>query len=269
MTLVTDLDRAIPKTGALLGVFGDNHIGIMDQAANHLMVECFEREGVTHVIANGDVHDCAAVSPHEMKAKRASLETGVLDEEIAEGRWLINWLTTRPTWLGTGNHDDWINDLAVKTNTIGTVTVKNALHIPSSIVVLPHGYQVRLGSLVIEHGDVILKGGGSTNLAQSILNKCPDQTTIVNHFHRMGAAYKTSPDRKGIARTRAAFPLGHMSDPTKHQDYAGRFPNWQQGFALVRVWFDGSTPRYTVMPVEIHRDRHNRPLLEHNGRVYR
>lgn len=258
------------KYATKIAIFGDVHIGIHDEAAMRCLVECFEREGCDFVVANGDIHDCAAVSPHAGKKKRAALETGQLAEEAASGRWLVDWLCTRPSLYGVGNHEDWINDLALDSNTVGTVTVASALGLPSAVQVLPHGYQVRLGSLVVEHGDITLgRSTGGAHLAANILRRYPNQTTIVNHFHHQDYAVHTSSDPSGRNRSHAAYCLGHVSDTTAHTEYAGRLPNWQQGGAIVSVWHDAGKARFTVHLLEVHRDRRNRPVFEFNGRVYR
>lgn len=237
------------------------------------MIECFEREGVEVVIANGDIHDCGPVAPHEMKAHRASAMNGQLLEEAYSGREYVDWLATRRlTIYGPGNHEDWINDVAVKANAVGSITVANALDLPVSdhFEVLPHGYQVRLGGLVVEHGDIVLgRGSGGANLARTILARYPAQTTVVNHFHRDDYAVRTTPDASGVLRSHAAVCLGHMSDPTAHAEYAGRTPNWQTGFGIVRVWYDSQKPRFTVDSVEVHRTRRGTPVLEYGGRIYR
>lgn len=260
-----------PKIPSKIAVWGDLHIGVHDEAAIKCVIECFEREGVEAVVANGDIHDCAAVSPHAGKKKKAVLDTGQLAEEAASGRWIIDWMNTRPCIYGVGNHEDWINDLAVSTNTVGTTTVASALGLPSDFLVLPHGYQLRYGSLVIEHGDVILgRSTGGQHLAVTILRRYPHQTTIVGHFHHDDFSVASAPDTAGVPRSHAVHCLGHLSDPTAHSDYAGRFPNWQQGAAIVRFWSDGSgKPRFTVDRIQVHRDRRNRPIFEYGGRVYR
>lgn len=258
--------------GTKLGIFGDVHIGIHDEPAMRVLIECFEHAGVDLAVANGDIHDCGPVSRHEGKRRLAALESGQLAEEAASGRWIIDWLTTRPTIYGTGNHEAWIDALALQTNTVGTLTVATALGLPTGpdFTVLPHGYQIRIGSLVIEHGDITLgKGTGGIHLAANILRKYPNQTTIVNHFHRQDYAVHTTPDQRGINRSHAAFTLGHVSDSTAHTEYAGRTPNWQQGGAIVDLWGDSGKLRYTVSHVEIHRDRYNRPVAYHAGRVFR
>ena len=253
-----------------IAVFGDVHIGIHDEDAMRVLVECFEREGVDVIIANGDIHDCGPVSRHTSKAKLAALETGQLAEEAASGRWIVDWMATRDCYYGTGNHEDWINDLALESNTVGTVTVASALGIPPSIQVLPHGYQIRIGSLVVEHGDVILgRSTGGQHLAANILRKYPNQTTIVNHFHHQDYSVNTTDDSNGVRRSHAAYCLGHVSMPDAHQKYAGRSPNWQQGGAMVQTYQVDGRPRYSVHLLEIHRDRRNCPFLEFNGRLYK
>jgi hypothetical protein len=60
-----------------------------------------------------------------------------------------------------------------------------------------------------------------------------------------------------------------MSDPAAHYQYAGRTPDWQQGFGLIRVWYEDNKPRFTIYPIHIHRTRRGLPIFEHNGHVYR
>lgn len=270
---VRRLTRTEVPDGTALGVFGDLHIGCHDAPAANLMVECFDRVGVDIVIPNGDIHDCGPVAPHEMKARTAAATNGQLLEEAYSGREYVDWMRTRRLCLyGEGNHEDWINDVAVRNNAVGSITVANSLDLPvgPAFEVLPHGYQIRLGSLVIEHGDIVLgRGSGGANLARSILNRYPTQTTVVNHFHRDDYAVRTAPDAGGVPRSHAAVCLGHMSDPSAHADYAGRAPNWQQGFGLIRVWYDAGKPRFTVDSVEIHRTRRGHPVFEYGGHVYR
>ncbi len=267
------ITRAEAPTGTLIGIFGDLHIGCEDKPAANLMVECMDAEGVDILIPNGDIHDCGPVAPHEMKARMAAATNGQLIEEAYSGREYVDWMKTRRlTLYGPGNHEDWINDVAVRANAVGSVTVANALDLPvgPGFEVLPHGYQIRFGNLVIEHGDIVLgRGSGGATLARSILARYPDQTTVVNHFHREDFAVRTSPDASGVLRSHAAVCLGHLSEPSAHAEYAGRVPNWQQGFGLVRVWYDGDKPRFTVDSIEIHRTRRGGPIFEYNGRVYR
>lgn len=264
--------HTLSKKSHKIAVFGDVHIGIHDEPAMRALIECFEREGCDLIIANGDIHDCGPVSRHPTKAKLAALETGQLAEEAASGRWIIDWCTTRPCLYGTGNHEDWINDLALATNTVGTLTVTSALGLPAGrdFIVLPHGYQIRWGSLVLEHGDVIFpRSSGATHLAANVLRRFPNQTTVINHFHHADFAEHTVDDAHGIPSSHACYTLGHVSLKEKHQEYAGRAPNWQQGGAIITTYVVDGKSRFTVYPIEVHRDRRNRPVFEFNGHIYR
>lgn len=259
-----------PPDGTRIAVMSDVHIGIHDEPAIRTLIECFEREGVTWAIANGDIHDCAAVSPHKGKARRAVATSGQLAEEAASGRWIIDWLQTRAeTFIGEGNHEDWINDLALETNTVGTTTVTSMLGLPEGphFHTLPHGYQIRIGSLVLEHGDLI--PGGGQHKAANILRRFPNQTTIVGHHHIDDYSILSHPDQSGVQCSHAVHCLGHLSLPEAHSEYAGRMPAWQQGGGIVTIWYDDGKPRFTVDHILIHRDRRNRPVFEYRGHVYR
>lgn len=262
----------MPLARQRVGVFGDLHIGCHDEPAIRTLIECFEGAGVESMIANGDIHDCGPVSRHKTKAARARVDIGQLQDEAATGRWIVDWLRTRPCIYGEGNHEDWINDLALESGTVGTTTVASALGLPEGpdFRVLPQGYQIRIGSLVIEHGDATLgRSLGGVHLAATILRKYPNQTTLVNHFHREDYSVHTTADHNGVGRSHAAYSLGHLSDPTAHAEYAGRMPNWQQGGAIVDLWVADRKQRYTVNLVHVHRDRRNRPMVQFEGKVYR
>lgn len=260
------------KTRKRLAILSDIHIGIHDEGATRCLIEVFEAAGVDGIIANGDIHDCGPVSRHPSKRARARVDLGQLREEAASGRWIVDWFQTRPTIYGTGNHEAWVDAVALEQGLEGTLTVASALGLPvgPEFVVLDNGYQIRIGSLVIEHGNHTLgQSRGGANLAATILRRYPNQTTIVGHFHHADFAVATTPDHRGIPRSHAAHCLGHLSDPTQHTDYAGRSPNWQQGGAIIELWQDGSSPRFTIRPIEIHRDRRNRPIVEWGGKIFR
>lgn len=263
--------REIPD-GTLIAVFGDLHIGEHDSRAANLFVEATDREGAKVVIGNGDIVNCGTVSRHPDLKARSVAKYGDLSTETDTGRHYLDWLASRggKSYLGIGNHEDWINDVALYSGLGRTLSVRTALSIPDSVEVLPQGYQLRIGSLAIEHGDIVLgRSTGGQNLARNILRRYPMQTTVVNHFHQESYACDTTPDSRGVLRSHAAYAIGHLSDPNAHTEYAGRTPNWQQGFAFIRVYYVDGQAKYTVTPVQIHRDRRNRPFCEYNGHVYK
>lgn len=271
-TLVKRLSQKDIPDGTLIALFGDLHIGEHDFDAASLLVAAADREGAGVVIANGDIVNCGTVSRHPEVKAEAIRKYGELENEVDSGREFLDWLATRggKSYYGVGNHEDWINDVALYSGLGSTLSVRTALSIPDSVEVLPQGYQLRIGSLAIEHGDIVLgRSSGGPNLARNVLRRYPQQTTVVNHFHTEGYACDTTPDSSGILRSHAAYAIGHLSDPTAHHRYAGRTPNWQQGFAFIRVFYIDGKARYTVTPVQIHRTRRGMPYCEYNGHVYR
>lgn len=270
--------REVPD-GSLLAVLSDVHIPHHDEAALRLVVECCESEGATHVLLNGDIADCGPVSRHAGKRERDVLDIGSLRESVHRGMWLFDWARTRPCWYTLGNHEAWVEEkIATDPGLVG-LAPELLMGLPpsgSGWTVLPSGSRIRLGSLVVEHGDSIFaRGTGGANPAGRILTLAPDQTTMVGHLHRLGAAWRTTYDEHGMRRTRAAFLNGHLSREETHESYAGGYPNWQQSFALVRVHYDDTerswvpSTRFTVHQIEIHRDRGDRPTFEFGGRTYR
>jgi hypothetical protein len=270
--LVRRLTKAEVPDESLIAVFGDLHIGEHDKPAADLFVECVDRAGASILVGNGDIYNCATVSHHPATKARAIAKYGDLETEAASGNEYTKWMASRGgcAFLGVGNHEDWINDVGLYSGLGSALSVRTALGIADNVEVLPHGYQLRLGSLAIEHGDIVLgRGSGGQNLARNILRRYPSQTTVVNHFHREDYAVSTSPDSSGVLRNRAAYSLGHLSKPEAHMEYAGRTPDWQQGFGMIRVWYEDNKPRYTIQQVQIHRTRRGRPIFEYDGHVYR
>lgn len=271
-TLVRRLTRQEVPDGTTAIVFGDSHFGEHDAPALDLMVECADRIGAKLVISNGDIANCGAVARHPDAKSSAIRKYGDLRGEVESAGEYVKWLATRggKVLWGVGNHEDWINDVADYSGLGSALAVRTALDIPETIEVLPHGYQIRVGSLAIEHGDIIFpRGNGPRNLARTILTRFPAQTTIVNHFHREDYAVSTTPDSRGILRSHAAYALGHLSDPTAHYRYAGRNPDWQQGFGIINFWYEDDKPRFTVNQVQIHRTRRGRPIFNYSGHTYR
>lgn len=264
--------RIAPEDGELAFVWGDSHYGACDEPAMDLAVSCADRAGASILIGNGDIFNCATVSPHKETREHAIREYGDLDGERGMGAKYLRWMASsgRRAILGVGNHEDWINDVALFSGLGPTLSVRTALGIPDNVEVLPHGYQLRVGSLAIEHGDILFpRGSGPRNLARTILMRYPAQTTLVGHFHREDYAVTTTPDSRGILRSHAAYAIGHLSDPRAHFRYAGRVPDWQQGFAMIRFWKEGDQQRFTVKQVQVHRTRRGLPIFEYDGHVYR
>lgn len=261
--------KQVPNN-SLLAVFSDVHIPHHDARALGLLVEAAEAVGVTHLVFNGDILDCGVLSRHPGKKGPDLIRHGTLAESIESGRWFLDWAFTRPSWYLLGNHEAWVEKhIAADPGMAGTVEPADLFGLPRSLV-YPSTSRIRLGSLNIEHGHGFFPSGtGGQNPGSRIKTLAPDQTTIIGHLHRKFATYWTTRDEHDRQRTRAAFGNGHVSLESAHTDYAGNYPNWQVGMTLVRVYWEGDRCRFSVYPVEVHRDRRNRPIFELWGKVYK
>jgi hypothetical protein len=206
------------------------------------------------------------------KESRRTVKHATIMAEIEPGRWLLDWFATKETDYVLGNHEDRLKRFIDENPAFHGSLVSNfgkICELPSRINVIPQAGEVRLGNLAFVHGDAEFKNGtGGKYPASKLLEVYPEQSTICGHVHRMATACRTARDEDGIHRTRRAWTMGHMSVEEMHYGYVSKNPNWQNGFAMIRVYWEGNRPRWTVYPIEVLSDRRNRPYFEFEGRVY-
>jgi hypothetical protein len=250
----------------------DIHIPIHHDAACRLMVEVAQRAGVTRAVVGGDGLDMNCLSKHAKESARTVLHSTIL-EEVEPGRWLLDYFASLQTDYMLGNHEDRLKRFVDENPAFHGSVASNFAKIcelPAGLNIVPQGGEVRLGNLALVHGDAEFKNGtGGLHPAAKLLSMAPDQSTICGHLHRMAQACRTTRDEDGIPRTRRAWTMGHMSVEEMHYGYVSKNPNWQIGFALIRVFWEGDRPRWTVYPIEVLFDRYNRPFFEFEGHVYR
>ncbi len=266
------LTRVDTGSRATFGWVSDVHIGCEHTAALNLMCEAFEWAGVTHFVPGGDILDLHCLSTHPKDPDRI-LKSGTLDAEIASGRWLLDYFATRPAYYTLGNHEArwhrFVGENALPLFGNDAMSFQRVMRIPEGIEVLPPGSELRLGNLVLSHGDAeFKKSTGGKYPAQKLLDMAPDQSSIVGHLHRINQARRSTADEDGVKRTRAAWTMGHMSREEQHHDYVSRHINWQMGFGVIDVWWDGDRPRWDVTQVEVHLDRRRRPYFGLRGRLF-
>lgn len=257
--------------GTMILWASDVHIPIHNAVAGELMIECAERNGVTRTIMGGDILDFNCLSRHKKQARRV-VEHSTLLEEIEPGRAMLNWFASKESDYILGNHEGRLQSFIDENPVFHGSLVSNfaqVVDLPRRINVVPQGGEVRLGNLSARHTDAEFKGSsGGKYPAQRLLDLLPDQSTMGGHVHRISVARRTTKDEDGISRTRCAWTMGHMSNEHEHYDYMSTSPNWQTGFALVRVYWEGDRPRWTVYQIEVLFDRNNRPYFEFGGHVY-
>lgn len=267
-------DRPKFNRDVLLGFFSDTHGGIHDRPACEVAIQVAEAAGIDGVYLVGDGLDCAVSSRHEEKAKKAKIDFGTAIKERDSFDFFFKWMQTRDEKkYMLGNHEAWLQNAITLDPKFCHMTFGEVMRIPSDIQLLPQFSRIRIGSLVLEHGDAIFpKSGGGANPASKVLELFPDQDTVIGHLHHSDWAIRTKVGEDDVLRFKQAFVNGHLSIPEEHMDYAGRQPGkngWQQSFMLIRIWHFAGKPRHTITPIQIWRDPKNRPVAEFEGKIYR
>lgn len=267
-------DRPQFNRDVLLGFVSDMHGGIHDRPACNVGIEVMEAAGIDGLVIGGDALDCAVSSRHEEKAKKAKIDFGTAFKERETFDFFFKWATTRD-WVKyiLGNHEAWLVKAIELDSKFCHMNFGEVMRIPNTIEILPQYSRIRIGALVMEHGDAIFpKSGGGKNPATKVLDALPDQSTIIGHVHHEDTSYRTYFGEDDVQRYRVAHCNGHLSLLDEHMDYAGRQPGpngWQQSITLVRIWHFAGKPRFTIMPVNIWRDPKSRPVAEWEGKIYR
>lgn len=261
-----------PKDGEIWGIVSDIHFPNEDKPALSIAIEIIERVGATTIVANGDILDVTCLSDHEKDPDAPKR----FDKECDSANWFIDWLNTRgdrSVWT-FGNHERrWHRYLHRRTPELYGQSLPLVKRFKGKVLdgKLAEFPKIRAGNLIVEHGDSFWPRGTITpaNPAYNILDKAPDQTTVVGHVHKVSYYCRNSFDEHGVRRTHAAHSSGHLSNPTGHSKYVGDYANWNQSFTLVFFNRIDSKIRFNIVPIEIHRDSKNKPYALYNGKVYK
>lgn len=266
------IEHRKPKDGEIWTVLSDIHFPHHDKPALTVAIEIAEKVGTDSIILNGDVMDVSCLSDHEKDPDAPKK----FDKECESAHWFIDWVNTRgsdTTWI-FGNHERrWHRYTFRRTPELYGAPLPIANRFKGKILDgrLAEYPKIRAGNLVIEHGDSFWPRGTFTpaNPAYNVLEKAPDQTTIIGHVHKESFFCRNSFDDKGIRRTHAGHSSGHLSNVAAHSKYVGDYANWNQSFRLVYFNTIDSQIRFNIVPIEIHRDKRNRPYALFQGKAYR
>lgn len=266
------IEQRKPKDGEIWAVLSDIHFPHEDRPALNIAIEITEKVGADSIVLNGDVMDISCLSDHEKDPDAPKK----FDKECESANWFIDWVNTRgdnTTWT-FGNHERrWHRYLFRRTPELYGQPLPLTKRFKGKVLdgKLSEFPKIRAGNLVIEHGDSFWPRGTFTpaNPAVNVLDKAPDQTTIIGHVHKESFFCRNSLDDRGIRRTHAAHSSGHFSIPDSHSKYVGDYANWNQSFRLVNFNNVDNKIRFNITPVEIHRDSKNKPYALFQGKVYR
>lgn len=185
------------------------------------------------VVLNGDIVDCYTLSSFD----KNPMQKGDLNTEIRLAQGLMNRLSKAAKagecwWLG-GNHEDRLRRTIWKNApALGVVEEMNF----DKLFGLQHyGFQwkeygdhLMLGKLLVTHGDLVREHSAWTARAHFLKY---GTSVMIGHTQRIGQYHITN-----MTGDHAAYENGCLCrlDP----EYI-KFPNWQQGFAIVHVFENG------------------------------
>lgn len=254
--------------GGLVVVVGDQQAPFQDNKLHELFLNWLSRNTPERAISLGDSVDFPDISRHQLDPEN----TATVNECLQAGYDLFrDYVEASPeTWWTKmiGNHDERIRNLLLdkpKNNALyGIKRPDTEYEIGEDILGLEHAMRLdELGITVIDpkgkydlaqvnitdklavrHGWIARKGSGASALGSL---EHLGYSIIVGHTHRQAQVHHTKHEMSGALRTITGVEAGCMCrvDQTPGDD--GRIwpnftvtPDWQQGFATVQVWDDGS-----------------------------
>lgn len=205
---------------------GGHLIPVHDPKALSIAMQFIADFKPDHVVLGGDMLDCRMIS-HHTKGKPGQVEglkllsdaKGLVEEVIqpledqVKGRLIYH----------TGNHEDWLNQLADEYPGLeGVLDIERVLDLSDQWEVIPQGGSSTIGKLTFIHGDQLSSGEHSAKNAVTAY----ERNVRFGHFHTYQVYTKTSAvDMNG--HTAAAIPCLCKKDPA----YGKANPNkWMQGF---------------------------------------
>lgn len=219
-----------PKT-VVIG--GDLHYPNVNFKIFHAFVTFISKLKPDMLVLNGDISDFYSICSFDKnptKANQIKEELDGLQIDIftplrkAMGKGIIS--------ATEGNHEDrlrrymWNNASALAT--LPTMTIQALYQVEKFNIFYHQEDMIKLGSLMVTHGHIIRSQSGLTAKAHFERH---GTSIVVGHCHRLGAYYKTD-----IHGTHGAWEGGCLCN--FQQDF-DKYPNWQHGWLVVKVWANG------------------------------
>lgn len=218
---------------------------------NKLLEDLAESDSIDLLIANGDIYDCYAISSYRKEEGRGTPEAFKTEMQIGTNlfkRWRDILGPHRDIILIKGNHETrWDRYLetvgkdhlyAVLGERMGFREVFGLNEL--DVHVIPYKKPVRFGDVTITHGTTSSKAAG--NVARNAIQERFGTSVILNHCHTAAMVTQRYIDRVAVGIEN--FTLCSLDG----LGYA-EFPNWAQGFTVLRVK-DGKSYIQPVAMVE-------------------
>ena len=200
----------------------------IDAALNYISANRFDL-----IVLGGDQCDFYKISRFSKDPRRELKLQQEIDETIKFVR-NVDTVGGDVLWID-GNHDDRMRRHIADTGLSGikALEIPNLFELPERWAYAENQAHVRLGSLLMCHGDLAGTGSGTRHIAHNMYEKLAT-SVLFGHYHRFNRYYHTDYDRV----QRAAFACGHMCDEPS-ADYV-RSPGWQTGFCEVEYDHDSN-----------------------------
>jgi hypothetical protein len=245
----------------LYAILPDQQIPHHNKPLHELVCRWLDTNQPYGMILSGDVIDLPTLSkhrhnPHMVPNRDTAFQQGI-DETYAV---MANYVQASPSpfrRMIPGNHEERLQNFLIErapelvgVKRAGQEDQHSAFSIPFLIrsdelgfewVTAPNGAEwpdaelVLSPHLAIRHGWLAKKGSGKT--AWATLDSL-GYSVIVGHTHRQGQVFKTIREITGARRTVTALEAGSLSEP--ELGYTAGNADWQHGFAVVRMFSDGT-----------------------------
>lgn len=254
---------------------GDVHFGVEDPAMLGLMTRAAIFANVNGMILVGDTFDSYGISRHPKSAKvlKNRKKVTVVEERESAEPWFTAWNEfTRPErrHVITGNHEAWWDYVQdAYPGLVGTDWWELYGDLFDGWHLHNHGTALRLGPLLVAHGDEI-RGSLSQQSAATVLRNYPGQNTLYGHTHRIEVS--TRPTWKyGVRVAHGAWTIGTMMDLDLAQDNreTRTFAQvHQNGFAIVSFEEVNGELAFAVEQVQILKDTTGSPYFVFRGKMF-
>ena len=256
------------KKRRLIVVVGDQQAPYQDPKLHELFCQWLEHNVPEDGVSLGDSYDFPDISRHPDDPENDAAINECLQSGYDMFRGYVNASPYTRWQKLIGNHDERIRTLLLKDKDArklyglkrpDTPEERGELVLELSHlgrldelgieIVWPHG-GYKLGQIVlsdklaVRHGWLTPKGAGASALASL---KHLGYSVIVGHTHRQSLVHETKAEITGKTQTLVGVETGCMCRIEQTADENGRIwpsyvpsPDWQQGFATVEMWEDGS-----------------------------
>jgi predicted phosphodiesterase len=212
----------------------DMHHPYHDQVAIRSAFEFLRDWQPDLLVFGGDALDFYGISRFSKDPARSSRVQGELDS-IEPTLAMASRLKCKKIWID-GNHEHRLHRHVIEHPSLFGL---RSLEMPTLIGLkrdwqhLGNQSRVRVGRLLIHHGDLTGRGVSGKYPARMMLEKLRT-TNVFGHLHHEDVAHTTEFD----GSVSSSYASGHLCDP-RLVDYVAN-PNWQQSFPIINLDRNGN-----------------------------